>query len=386
VKKLLRVSVLVIASGLALNAASASGAFGTSKSTKSTWTVKFTQNRPWPLDAISCPTAEFCVAEDGTTVQQTTNGGTRWTADPVEKNYTVYDVSCPKSHVCRGVGTKGGNWQSFMTETSASTWVASSKTVDEMEPTAVEAMSCPSVNECVAVGANNLIGGNSDGYPTWTATNLARSAGTSLANWKSALIPFTHGSIVVGLSSVSCPSVTTCYAISNNYDAGTILLRTTSSSASWSIVGVTKDGRVPVRELETSQFTDISCATTTSCTIVGLNESNRLLILQTHNGGASWRWTAESGPRRALEGDAQPRVSCASTSVCVVTDGYTFYRSSDAGASWVKEAAPHDAGLPISLSCPSVSRCFATTANGVVGSGSKARFPGHILVFKVRHS
>lgn len=379
-------SVLVIASGLALNAVSASGAFGTSKSAKSTWTVKFTQNRPWPLGAISCPTAEFCVAEDGTTVQQTTNGGTRWTADPVEKNYTVYDVSCPKSHVCRGVGTKGGNYQSFMTETSASTWVASSRTVDEMEPTAVEALSCPSDNECVGVGANNLIGGNSDGYPTWTATNLARSGGTSLANWKSALIPFTHGSIVVGLSSVSCPSVTTCYAISNNYDAGTILLRTTSRSASWSIVGVTKEGRVPVRELEASQFTDISCATTTTCTIVGLNESNRLLILQTQNDGTSWRWTVKSVAGKVPLGQVQPRVSCASTAVCVVTDGYAFLRSTNGGATWVKEPVPRRGGLPMAISCPSVATCFATTTNAMVGSGSKARFPGHILVFEASRS
>lgn len=174
--------MVLATSGLVLNAAAASGAYGSSRAAKSTWTVQFTQNRSWPLGAISCPTVEFCVAEDGTTVEQTTNGGTRWTADTVARNYTVFDVSCPESHVCRGIGTKGGNYQSFMIETSASTWVASSKTVDEMEPTAVAALSCPSDNECVAVGANNLIGGNSNGYRTWTATNLAGSAGNSGAN------------------------------------------------------------------------------------------------------------------------------------------------------------------------------------------------------------
>jgi photosystem II stability/assembly factor-like uncharacterized protein len=143
---------------------------------------------------------------------------------------------------------------------------------------------------------------------------------------------------------------------------------------------------VPLRELETSSITDISCATTTSCTIVGLNESNRLLILQTKNGGVSWRWTVESGLGKALLGQVQPRVSCASTAVCAVTDGFTFYRSTNGGATWAKEPAPRGAGLPLSLSCPSVSTCFATTTNGVVGSGPKARFPGQILVFEAPHS
>lgn len=385
-KKLLLVSVVVVTSTFVLNAVTASRALGASTKVKSSWSVLFTQTRPWPLGGLSCPTAGFCVAVDNTSVEQTTNGGKRWTTDSIAKNYTVDDVSCPRSHVCRGIGTKGGNYQSFMTETAASTWVASSGTVDEMEPTAALALSCPTVSECVAVGANNLIGGNSNGYPTWTVTTLGRGAPSTLSTWIFALIAFPRASIVVGLAGVSCPSVTTCYAVSNRYDAGAVLLRTTSRSTPWSIVNVTKKGTVPVRELETSNLTDISCASATSCTIVGLSESNHLLIIQTQNGGASWRWTVESRPKRSLEGEAQPRVSCASTTVCVVTDGYALYRSSNGGATWAKELVPRGDGLPLSLSCPTAATCFATTENLVVHRGSKVRFPGHIIAFKIARS
>jgi hypothetical protein len=178
------------------------------------------------------------------------------------------------------------------------------------------------------------------------------------------LIPFRHGSIVVGLASVDCPTATVCYALSQQSDDGVVLLKSTTGAARWFKVSITNERSGSQDDALTAQFSDVSCATTRSCAFVGVSQGGHLLIIQTTNGGATWHWSTKPGPPRPGpdQPDFAPAVSCASRTVCAVTDGSRLLYTSDAGAKWIAFLEPKSDGLMSSISCPTESECFLTTA------------------------
>jgi hypothetical protein len=341
---------------------SASAGAGSSRPDDS-WTVQLALHRQkfLQLSSISCPVAKFCVVDGGSRIEQTSDGGARWKRDRVQDSYAVYRVSCADAFVCRGVGVFRGSYEKFMTDRSG-TWVPSSGVEDEMEPTSIEALSCPTTSVCVAVGANNLIGGNSNGFPYWVSTTQDGGNG-ALTSWRESLIPFRAGSITVGLTSVDCPTASVCFAVAQLSDDGAVVLKTTSGSTRWATSPITNDQRVSHLDALTARFSDVSCATTMSCTVVGLSESGRLLIISTRDGGNSWRWSVEPGPPKedAYQFNSPPAVSCASATNCVVTDGTRLLVSSERGNEWVSFPEPTSDGLLSSLDCPAVDECFVTT-------------------------
>jgi len=378
------VSVALLALGVIAGASVLGlGAAGAAQRVSVVLTVRIPKSgAPWLTD-ISCATVRDCVAADGTVVEATLDGGTRWIRESVAPHYWVDEVSCTATGACRGLGLRKGSYQRFMIDDAHSEWVASSGDVDELEPTAVSELSCPSSSECVAVGANNLIGGNANGYPVWLSTDLGGGTASPLATWRRSLIPFRHGSIIVGLASVDCPTTVTCYALADSYDAGALLLATSTRAASWRIVRVSQGGRVPVKELTNSHFSNVSCATTTSCTVVGVGPSGQLLILTTTDGGSSWRWTSAPSARGGASEYGPPTVSCSSSNVCEVAYERTLLRSTDGGRHWARTVLVKGDGFLYSLSCPSDTRCFATTLVPVGRDGQITGFGvGHVLRVK----
>jgi len=365
------VALAVLAASFALFV----GAASATQRVRTVLTLHIPTNGSATLASISCPTIRFCATDDGTVMRVTTDGGAKWSSDPIEPHYGVYEVSCPAVGDCRGVGIRDGNYQRFMTNRSALTWVSSSRDIDEIEPTSISTMSCPSRNECVAGGANNISGGNSNGYPVWVSTDLADDSGSPLATWRSSLIPFRRGSIVVGLAAISCASVTTCYALAQMYDSGAVLMKTTTGAASWTRVTVNR-----VAELERSRFSGLSCPSVTSCTFVGLSPNNRLLIIDTSDGGQSWRWVSIAAPNPDAPDYSLPVVSCATVTACEVADGHTVLHTSDEGRHWSSATVSRSDGLVFSLSCPSSTTCFAATQVPVVQHGQIMDFlVGHVL-------
>lgn len=355
---ILAAAIAVLAIGGAVNAQAASP-----RATDS-WTVQFSlRQKPAEFDGITCPTRTFCVADGQAVVEQTSNGGKDWASDALERYFTVFRVSCSSAFVCRGVGlTRGGNYQKFMTETARSMWVPSSGIEDEIEPTSIEALSCPTFSECVAVGANNLIGGNANGFPYWKSTTQTSEAG-HLSGWRASLIPFRHGSIVVGLDSVDCPSASVCYALAQLRDDGVVVLKTTTGAAQWFRVSITNSQAVSRTGVMSDQFSDLSCATVASCAVVGVGPGGHLIIVETDNGGLRWHWSVEPRPPTPTPDQPYiyPAVSCASATSCTATDGARLLNTSDGGERWSSFFEPKSDGLPSALSCPAPNECFVTT-------------------------
>jgi hypothetical protein len=145
------------------------------------------------MNAVSCPSASFCVAVDG-------NGafyfnGSSWSTVHALWNGTEdtgtgppAGVSCVSASFCVAVGTDGGsytyNGTSWTTEASVDS--------PDGAATSFTAVSCTTTTFCMGVGQDN------------NATAIYN--GTS---WS----PFIPVSDVQTLASVSCPSTTFCVAV-----------------------------------------------------------------------------------------------------------------------------------------------------------------------------
>jgi hypothetical protein len=351
---------MVIVSSLGLVTYNSAGALGAG------WSVQLSLGKG-DLTGISCPNARFCVAMDDIHALQTTDGGARWRAEPVATNYSIGAVSCSSTDDCHGIGDLGGNYWTFMSEVDGSRWVPDSHVLGDIGIITVSSLSCPSVRLCVSVGGFGM-GGNSNHYSIWTSNNVPTShAGQS--SWNKSSITFPNMSVTDTLASVSCPTSTVCYAISNVIDEGTAVLKSTDSARTWARVALAPGSDVTTKLLRSSYFDAISCPTSASCTIVG-SGGPHLLVIRTDDGGAQWRWTF--GPPDPLLAEAgwSPDVSCADAATCVIADGRRALRTTNSGVTWKTSLIPR--GYLQSLSCPTARRCFATSVGG--------RVKGHELV------
>ena len=373
--------LVVLLAGLTLSACGQSSSSPPVKRAHSRWTIQTSLKSGARLVGISCPSDTFCVAGDGNTVKQTNDGGKTWTVDRVAASYSVYDESCAANYVCRGIGSRGGNYIYFLSEVSGSTWVPVSGKIAEQGVVGVDAISCPSTSECVAVGAA-APGGNANHYPVWTSSNLSATGTSRVSIWKRSEISFPNLGITGGLQAVSCPSARVCYTVSDFYQDGAAFFKSSSGGASWRPVAIKHVAKLSTASLESLTFKSVSCPTSEACTLVGLTRSNDLFILQTKDGGTSWRWTVELGARGPSFNGRSPIVSCASAAVCVVVDNYTTFLTANGGEKWVNEYEPRADGLIESLSCPTSRECFATASRVVLINDAVASLgAGRILTF-----
>ena len=169
------------------------------------------------------------------------------------------------------------------------------------------------------------------------------------------------------LSDVSCPSVSLCVAVDIH---GNVLSSTnpTGGASSWATVHVTNGG-----------LSGISCPSVTLCVAVG---SLGTVFTSTDPAGGASTWTAAS-----IDGyNTLYAVSCPSVSLCVAVDsaGNVFTSGDPTGgvSAWTLARAGPASGIPpvscfpafvctvadplqlLGVSCPSVSLCVATVADG----------------------
>jgi hypothetical protein len=344
----------VFAVSLALGACQSAGAVSDG------WTVQLSLTKG-DLTDISCPNAHFCVAMDNDQALQTNDGGAQWRVDSVAKHYSLTDVSCSKSDDCRGIGELMGNYWTFVTEVDGSRWIPDSHALGEIGIITVPSLSCPSVRLCVGVGGYGM-GGNANHYSVWTSNNASLSHGGE-PGWNQYSISFPNMEVTDTLSSVSCPTATVCYAISNIYDEGTALFKSTNAATTWARLSIIRGSTTTTKLLRSSYFDAISCPTSASCTIVG-SGGGHLLIIDTNNGGDRWRWTLEPPDRLLAYAGWSPDVSCANAATCVIADGRFALRTTNGGVTWRTSSIPR--GYLRALSCPTAQRCFATSVDGLV--------------------
>jgi photosystem II stability/assembly factor-like uncharacterized protein len=147
------------------------------------------------------------------------------------------------------------------------------------------------------------------------------------------------------LTDISCPSVSTCFAVGSNF-----ILSTSDGGGSWTqqLVGGTN-----------FSLMGIDCPTITVCFAVGAMQDASAAVYYTTNGGVTWTLKPSAGPRDLS------RISCASIQNCVAV-GYwgSAIRTTD-GVNWSTGLSPTTQQL-FSVDCPSTTACFAGTNTGEI--------------------
>jgi photosystem II stability/assembly factor-like uncharacterized protein len=222
---------------------------------------------------------------------------------------TLNAISCPALNTCYAVGSngvimKGGN----------TNWTAQYNSTDVV----LSGISCPDVNTCYAVGGNvGYIIGTKDGGATW---NLLDSPSTPVNS---------------DLNDISCPSLNICHAVGN---AGT-LVTSIDGGKNW----ITEFRKPAIPEVTGNIFA-ITCPTTAYCLGVGAS----LTSLTTLNGNLGWQGTP-LGPKAGFSAAA-----CPGATTCFVSGtGASLYTKNGADWTILTTASLAD------ISCPNTSECYA---------------------------
>jgi hypothetical protein len=327
------------------------------------------------LSGVSCqPGSCYAVGTDGYTLVEHWDS-TKWSIAPLPpagSQSQLGHVSCPSATSCYAVG---GYFDGSINKTLVEHWdgtiwsIITSPNASGAIYSALNAVSCPSTTSCYAVGYS------SDG--STDKTLVERWNGTT---WSIVTGPNKSGAIYSALSSVSCPSTTSCYAVGNYFDGSDHKTLTERfNGTSWSIV------TSPNPTSGYSFLNSVSCATKTSCFAVGRAGSSARTLVERWN-GTSWSIATSPSP---IGDSFLNGVSCPSTTRCYAVGPY-FDALTDTnktlveqwnGTSWSMVASPTPTGTTFvslnGVSCPSTTSCYAV---GYSSSGPNPSTAGSTLV------
>ena len=187
-----------------------------------------TYNGGGGLDAVSCPTATFCVATGSGNRESEIWDGTHWTLKGWQAPGDAAAVSCATATACVAVGDvvngSEGPWASAWNGTA---WIP--ETPPRISPgydgdaiNELNAVSCASASACLAVGA-----------PPWRwAFANSRADFWDGSSWTAVALP-QSGHSPTFFHAVSCPSPTACTAVSEGtVDNGPVVGRYLVSASS----------------------------------------------------------------------------------------------------------------------------------------------------------
>jgi len=352
-------------------------------------------------DGIACPSMNVCVAVGGATQQSeqlvesrtgqaaiafSKDGGGSWSEGTLPTGLgPLNGVSCPAPDHCLAVGgvgsratpapgTSGGGFALFSKDGGA-TW-ASGTVPSGVGP--LDAVSCPTVTQCVAVGPGRQV-------PVPGGSSQAASGGTGLfttdggATW--AKISVASG--VGAFYSVSCPTTSHCVTIASGQFGGDVGLLSSDGSSAWSSGTLLGDiepdndsddktsGRFSA-SLPSGLGTviGISCASASNCVAFSAGPQGTQTVFS-NDGGSKWSLgTVPDGAGYIAA------VACPATSECVAFGSGSPGRggalfSTDGGATWSPSSLPSGlSALYSAVSCSSASHCVtvAVRADGSDGT------------------
>jgi photosystem II stability/assembly factor-like uncharacterized protein len=321
-----------------------SGAIEVTTDGGATWHAQAEPSGQGILQGVSCGSSSDCVAfgyTDSATAIYTTDGGAHWTADTL--NERLSGVSCASGSQC--VVVSEGASPILVSADGGATWNPATVPAGA----GVQAVSCPSTTECVAVGPSS----------TNAPTMLTSSDGGR--TWSSATPPSGVNSII---DSVSCGTPTTCIAIG-------------PSAAAWSNNG----GQTWTATTLPSSVLAIyhaSCSpSSTTCVATGISTAaDGPIVLSSGNSGQSWAVGTLPSGTQATDG-----VACVTGTLCHVVGSATtqsgaaapaFLSTVNSGVTWTNTTVPNGVAPLLSISCPTAMRCYAvsgladlvTTGNG----------------------
>jgi len=280
----------------------------------STWTEIQSVGEGATLSAVSCISASACMAvgysggaggaSSRVTVAEQWNGSV-WTFTPTQevRGESLTSVSCTSDSACMAVGDSGN-------ATLAEQWNGS---VWSMIPTpngsgegSLSGVSCSSSSACMAVGSD-FVTQSGGGYHFNT---LAEQWGGSA--WTVTPSPNIGGGAGASMTTVSCPSPSSCIAVGG---AGAF-----SASQQWN--GSTWVNLPPLLSHSgTNTLFGVSCTSSNACTAVEPNSAELW-------DGSAWTLSAiKNGPNVQLAA-----VSCGSPVSCMAV-GSSSIMSADSGNS-----------------------------------------------------
>lgn len=276
------------------------------------------------VPAISCSSAGRCLAggyyrtvESDGAGMLLTRSASKWSAGQVpavpsgSTSTSVTGMSCPSSISCTAVGDyspSSGSEHGLLLRWSGKWWTATRAPVPASgEIVQLNAVSCPAVTRCIAVGSQQPFAGS------LRPLLLARSGGT----WKVVSVSLPHGAAAAPdayLDAVSCPAVARCVAVGSYTDSsgdrqGMLL---SWSGKSWTA----RQAPLPAGAAASPSVSlnAVSCPDSSRCTAGGSYENSAaapLGLLLTWSGTA---WTAASAPAAAYSVQA---LSCPSATRCL---------------------------------------------------------------------
>lgn len=231
------------------------------------------------------------------------------------------------------------------------------------------ATSCPSLSECMAVGAAGGL------LSEWRA-------GTE---WSIVAVPNPTGAKHSELRAVSCSSSMACTAVGSyeNSAGTTVTLAERWNGSEWSVQSTPNPA-----EAKTAALAGVSCSSSTACTAVGSyeNSAGTTAILAERWNGSAWSTQSAPSPAGTIYGGLHG-VSCASSTACTAVGVYAttrtvkgigYVRQSLAegwnGTEWSVEAQPafvHETSLA-SVSCVSMECVAVGSVFGDPGAGGVA--------------
>jgi hypothetical protein len=220
----------------------------------------------------------------------------------------------------------------------------------------LNAVSCPTTQECIAVGTDYRRNG--------IAVPLAQILRRSRWSVVSVPAPPVRGGSGSRLTGLSCLSVRNCFAVGfDQARSGTATLAEHWDGARWRIQLTPNAARSG-----SSMLTRVSCATARACTAIGtfINRSGIESAFAERWGGVRWQIQATAGVKSAL-GYALTGIACPVVRFCVAIGGFagrdqtlaeTWY-----GIKWrthTTPSPPHELASTLAdVYCRSPKRCTA---------------------------
>jgi len=284
--------------------------------------------------AISCPSTTSCIAvgQAGSGSSSTAAAerwyyvgvfGVKWSngalslAQPAGgSEVRLNDVSCTSESACTAVGSylKEGKTKTLAERYNGSTWSIQTTPNPESGSAQLLGVSCPSITSCKAVGKREgETFAESWNGSEWTIVSTPNPAGTERR-----------------LEKVSCNSASACMAVGSYTPSGEARKAFAESwnGSTWSVLTVPK----PTAAKGAVELSSVSCPTSTSCYAVGKYVSSEGVPVEEKTLAETWNgtaWTVQSTPNpegRTL--NALKGVSCTPTSACTAV-GSTAKSASD---------------------------------------------------------
>ena len=338
---------------------------------------------------VSCPSATSCFAV-GTAndFDQNSRGlvarwdGARWSISSVDPSVDSLDaVTCSSDSSCFAIADRGTTAQ-VVEQWNGSAWSPTAKA--PVDPTPSNAtllgVSCATPTTCFAVGSHT-----NGAVRSTTSTLIERSLG---AQWSAVTSPNRQGATVSILSGVSCPGATTCFAVGEwrAYGAARTLVERWDGTG-WKLMTSPNTGQA-TKPVTANRLSSVSCTSVTNCFAVGyatLNASlTSITTLTEHWDGRTW--TIVPSPNRAKSAENRlESVSCATSTNCIAVGRSALYPYSTTpdnhtlterwnGAAWSIVPSPDGVsgfGDLASTSCTNAKACIAAgTADRISQSSS----------------